>query len=470
VLFNSVEFIVFLLILFVLYFSARHRMQNIILLVASYLFYGWWDWRFLILIALSTVIDYFLGRAIYDSSDEKKRKLLVTVSLFSNLSILGFFKYFNFFADSFTDLFNVMGFSADWVTLNIILPVGISFYTFQTLSYTIDIYRKKLEPERRFSDFALFVSFFPQLVAGPIERAAHLLPQITTARRWSSESFLRGIYLILFGLFKKVAIADSAAVYVNQVFSADGSQSGATIALATVLFAIQIYCDFSGYTDIARGVAKTLGFDFRLNFNLPYFSKNPQEFWQRWHISLSSWLRDYLYIALGGSRNGSFMTYRNLMLTMLLGGLWHGAAWNFVVWGFYQGAILIIHRLVVPGLQKITPRHGSMHYVYIVLFFIVTCYGWLIFRAESMEQIFSFSHAILFDFRPQDLLIPELSRAFVYGFPLLLLLDVLQYRSNRSTFYRQWPLVLRYSLYSMLVVLILVGTGNSPEQFIYFQF
>lgn len=454
----------------ILYYSVRHRAQNIILLFASYIFYGWWDWRFLTLIALSSVIDYFIGRAIHNSSNEKKRKLLVTASLCSNLSILGFFKYFNFFADSFTDLFNTIGFSADWVTLNIILPVGISFYTFQTLSYTIDIYRKKLTPEKRFLDFALFVSFFPQLVAGPIERAAHLLPQITTTRQWTSEGFMRGVYLILFGLFKKVAIADSAAVYVNEIFNADTPQAGINIAIATVLFAVQIYCDFSGYTDIARGIAKTLGFDFRLNFNLPYFSKNPQEFWQRWHISLSSWLRDYLYISLGGNKYGAIKTYRNLMITMLLGGLWHGAAWNFVIWGFYQGAILIIHRLIRPGLEKVTPAHPIFHYVYILLFFVVTCYGWLIFRAESMDQIANFSTAIIFNFNFNALILPDLSKAFLYGFPLLLTLDLFQYKSGQTTFYRGWPIMVRYSLYSSLIVLILVGTGNSPEQFIYFQF
>ena len=326
-----------------LYFLTQRyfRLQNGILLIASYVFYGFWDWRFLALLFVSTVVDYNLALLIEKSESPGERKALLAASICVNLGILGFFKYFGFFAESFASLLNSFGFQSSTPFFNIVLPVGISFYTFQTMSYTIDVYRRKLPATRNFFDFALFVSFFPQLVAGPIERATKLLPQVLQPRKFSQSNFVEGFYLIILGLFKKVVIADNMAPIVNYIFSRDVSTlSGAEVLVGVYAFAFQIYGDFAGYTDIARGVAKWLGFDLMLNFRMPYFATSPSDFWQRWHISLSSWLRDYLYIPLGGNRQGTLLTYRNLMLTMVLGGLWHGAAWTFVAWGFFHGLIL----------------------------------------------------------------------------------------------------------------------------------
>lgn len=469
-LFNSTYFFIFLTIVLLGYLFVKHREQNILLLVSSYIFYGWWDWRFLGLIAFSTFIDFYLAKKLDISKDEKHRKLLVTTSLLCNLAVLGFFKYFNFFTESLKTLLNHLGISAGWTALDIILPVGISFYTFQTLSYTIDVYRKRLKPTEKFLDFALFVAFFPQLVAGPIERASHLLPQVSSSRHRDSAQFQRGVFLILFGLFKKIVIADSVAGYVNLIFNSDQTQPGINIVIATLLFTFQIYCDFSGYTDIARGVAKTLGFNFSLNFNLPYFSKNPKEFWLRWHISLSSWLRDYLYISMGGNKKGSLMTYRNLIVTMLLGGLWHGAAWNFIMWGFYQGGLLVCHRLMSPLLERIFVKSKLTNLFLIFFYFIFTCYGWLIFRANSISQIIDFSCAMGSNIALSKAMLPTFSTGLLFGFPVLMLMDVCQYISNNTRYYERWFLPFRYALYSVLIVLITLSVGNTPEEFIYFQF
>ncbi|MFC1453529.1 MBOAT family O-acyltransferase, partial [Verrucomicrobiota bacterium] len=343
-LFNTVQFFVFFAVVLALYAALGHRWQNRLLLAASYVFYGSWDWRFLCLIFASTVLDYFCGIAIHGSRGGLKRKLFLAFSVAGNLSLLGVFKYFDFFAYNLQRLLTLCGLDIDMPYLRVVLPVGISFYTFQTMSYTIDIYRGRLEPTRRFPDFALFVAFFPQLVAGPIERASRLLPQILNARKLTAARFYEGGYLILWGLFKKVFVADNLATIVDPVFALDGSPGGGQVLVALYAFAFQIYCDFSGYSDIARGVGKCLGFDIMLNFRLPYFARNPRDFWQRWHISLSSWLRDYLYIPLGGNRRGSARTYANLAIVMLLGGLWHGAAGTFILWGGYHGFLLIAHR------------------------------------------------------------------------------------------------------------------------------
>lgn len=335
-LFTQLTFWVFFAIVAALYVLLPHKAQNRMLLVASYVFYGAWDWRFLSLILLSTGVDYVVGLKIGAEDHQARRKRLLAISLAVNLGMLGVFKYFGFFVSSFEALLAQFGYETDPFVLSIVLPVGISFYTFQTLSYTIDIYRRELEPSRDFLDFALFVAFFPQLVAGPIERARNLLPNIAAPRMLSWDALGRGAVLCLLGLIKKVVIADAIAPSVDAVY-ASPDPTRADVILATWLFAIQIYCDFSGYTDIARGVAKMLGFRLMRNFAQPYFAVDPQEFWRRWHISLSTWLRDYLYISLGGNRGGAWTTYRNLMATMALGGLWHGAAWNFVLWGIYQG-------------------------------------------------------------------------------------------------------------------------------------
>jgi D-alanyl-lipoteichoic acid acyltransferase DltB (MBOAT superfamily) len=432
-LFNTLEFSIFFLIVYSLYRISPHRVQNILLLIASYYFYGCWDWRFLSLIFVSTVVDYFCGIKMHQANDNAKRKFFLIASVMTNLGILGFFKYFNFFSDSFADLISIFGLQANTRSLNIILPVGISFYTFQTMSYTIDIYRRKMEPTHNFLDFALFVAFFPQLVAGPIERAKNLLPQVMNPRKITFEKFYEGTYLIFWGLFKKVFIADNLAKIADNIFSTTDVQNGFVVALGVLAFAFQIYGDFSGYSDIARGLSKVMGFELMLNFNLPYFAVNPSDFWRRWHISLSTWLKDYLYISLGGNRKGNFNTYRNLMLTMLLGGLWHGAGWTFVLWGIYQGVLLIVHRFFQPYMKKIFQAKNSFLesfglWTRIVIMFMFANFGWLIFRAQSVEQIKNMFHSLFFNFSLTGL--PEIEKLgaqiLFFSFPLFNLCNSLK--------------------------------------------
>jgi D-alanyl-lipoteichoic acid acyltransferase DltB (MBOAT superfamily) len=402
-LFNSVKFAIFFTIVYSLYLILKHKGQNRLLLVASYVFYGAWDWRFLSLILISTVVDYICGIKIHGSDDIRRRRLFLSLSICINLFILGFFKYFNFFASSLQVLLGHFGLVIHPQFLHIILPVGISFYTFQTMSYTIDIYRREMVPTKRFLDFALFVAFFPQLVAGPIERAKHLLPQILSPRKFSAEKFFEGCYLISWGFFQKVFVADNLARIVDPVFASSAPYNGAKVLIALYAFAFQIFCDFAGYSNIARGLGKCMGFEIMINFKLPYFATNPQEFWRRWHISLSSWLKDYLYIPLGGNRRKNLITYRNLSITMLLGGLWHGAAWTFVLWGAYQGLVLIVYRLCQRMLAKIpNPKTIIIARVWffarVVFFFHLICLGWLVFRAESMTQVFQMARSIILDF------------------------------------------------------------------------
>ena len=376
--------------------------------------------------------------------------------------------------------------------LGIVLPVGISFYTFQSLSYTIDVYRRRVVPTSRFWDFALFVAYFPPMVAGPIERGRHLLPQLTRPRRIRLGQSMDGIVLILLGLFKKVAIADGVAPAVDAVFNSSGAVSQSDVALAVILFAIQIFCDFSGYSDIARGVSKLLGIELILNFNLPYFSKNPSEFWRRWHISLSSWLRDYLYIPLGGNKQGGARTYFNLFVTMLLGGLWHGAAWNYVLWGAYQGALLCGHRLLTHGRETLptsteavsgtTDLHGGAVRrsrilpswvstpLRITIFFLFCCYGWLLFRAHSLDQIKAFS-LLLFGFGAN--VAPVISKpttSALLGIVVLGMLQLCDYQSGSLESFRRWRPPVQGFLYATLLFILIMGTSNAPVQFIYFQF
>lgn len=470
--FASLQYAVFLTIVYVLYRFMTHRQQNLMLLVASYIFYGAWDWRFLSLMFISTLVDYAVGVRLKTTDDPRGRRMLLLVSLVSNLGMLGVFKYCNFFAESFAELLGVFGLSASWTTLHIVLPVGISFYTFQTLSYTIDVYRKDLEPTDRFLDFALFVSFFPQLVAGPIERASHLLPQVLGKRTITWDQTTRGLYLILFGLFKKVVIADGVAGCVDAIYNSPGAVTWLDVVLATYLFALQILGDFSGYSDIARGTSKLLGFDIMTNFSLPYFSTNPSEFWRRWHISLSTWLRDYLYIPLGGNKLGTAKTYRNLMTTMVLGGLWHGAAWNYVLWGVYQGGILCIHRLIgwKPKERRNVVSAFVVKAIFVALFFQVTCYGWLLFRARSFEQIWNYTVILATHIGEFTTSVPPPPFATLIGIPLLLVLDAFEYRTGTAQFYRQWVTPARGVLYAALLFIFLMGTSNEPSQFIYFQF
>lgn len=453
-----------------------HRSQNRMLLFASYVFYGAWDWRFLSLILMSTIVDYLVGLRIYQEKSAHRRRYLLWVSLATNLGVLVIFKYFGFFIDSFQDFISGFGYQADPVVLSIVLPVGISFYTFQTLSYTIDIYRRELKPTQSFLDFALFVAFFPQLVAGPIERAKNLLPNITTPRKLTWEAFRRGTVLCLLGLIKKIVIADGIAPSIDAIY-ASPDPSRADIVLATWLFAIQIYCDFSGYTDIARGAAKMLGFQLMRNFAQPYFSANPQEFWRRWHISLSTWLRDYLYISLGGNRGGRWQTYRNLIATMTLGGLWHGAAWNFILWGIYQGVLLAIHRALAgrytqtgEGTQR-SARGWLLRLLAIAAFFQVVCYGWLLFRATSFEQIIEFTARLMgFVDAPAGLTMPMPPLASFLGLGVLFMWDVLIERNGDVRFYAKWPIVIRAGIYASLIYLLAFGATTEKSAFIYFQF
>ena len=335
-LFNSLDFAIFLPIVFLLYWFVAQKnlkLQNALIVLASYVFYGWWDWRFLSLIIFSTVVDYLIGQRLRTEDKQSKRKILLWTSVIVNLGFLGFFKYYNFFLENFVDAFSLFGMQINANSLNIILPVGISFYTFQTLSYTIDVYRKKLEPTQDFIAFSAFVCFFPQLVAGPIERATNLLPQFYKKRTFEYHKAVDGMRQILWGLFKKVVIADNCAEFANQIFNNSADMNGSTLVLGAIFFTFQIYGDFSGYSDIAIGTSRLFGFDLKQNFATPYFSRDIAEFWRRWHISLSTWFRDYLYIPLGGSRGGTWMKVRNTFAIFLVSGFWHGANWTFIIWG-----------------------------------------------------------------------------------------------------------------------------------------
>lgn len=472
-LFTELNFWGFFAIVGALYVLLPHKAQNRMLLVASYVFYGAWDWRFLSLILLSTLVDYAVGLRMGREVSDTRRKRLLWISLAVNLGMLGVFKYLGFFVESFEALLASMGYAADPFALSIVLPVGISFYTFQTLSYTIDVHRRELEPCRDFFDFALFVAFFPQLVAGPIERARNLLPNITAPRALSWDALRRGAVLCLLGLIKKVVIADAIAPSVDAIYGSP-DPTRADVIFATWLFAVQIYCDFSGYTDIARGVAKMLGFSLMRNFAQPYFAADPQEFWRRWHISLSSWLRDYLYISLGGNRGGRWRTNRNLMATMVLGGLWHGAAWNFVLWGLYQGGLLAVHRLLAGAHKRVGEgaRRSLLAWagrlLAIAAFFQVVCYGWLLFRATSFTQIADFSARIVAG--PGGMTIPDPPIAAYLGMLFLLVWDVLIERSGDVRFYERWPIWVRAGLYAGMIYLLAFGATTATSAFIYFQF
>ena len=335
-LFNSIDFAVFLPIVFILYWAISKKnlkYQNLLIVFSSYIFYGWWDWRFLSLVMFSTIVDYFVGLGLSKNEKVSHRKILLWTSILVNLGFLGFFKYFNFFLDNFMTAFKFFGIPINSQGLNIILPVGISFYTFQTLSYTIDVYKRKLKPTNDFFAFSAFVSFFPQLVAGPIERATNLLPQFYKKRTLKYEKFIDGLKQILWGLFKKVVIADNASQIANTIFNSSTDYSGIALILGAVFFAFQIYGDFSGYSDIALGTARLFGFNLMQNFAFPYFSRDIAEFWRRWHISLSTWFRDYLYIPLGGSRGGNLVKIRNTFVIFIVSGFWHGANWTFIIWG-----------------------------------------------------------------------------------------------------------------------------------------
>ena len=468
-LFNSYIFWVFLALVLILHRALPHRGQNRVLLVASYVFYGYWDWRFLALIWASTIIDFVVAQRISGAELPKVRKRWLKVSLIANLGFLGFFKYFNFFADSFASMLRSFGVEASNVDLNIVLPVGISFYTFQTLSYTIDVYRGHTKVVRNLEDFALYVAFFPQLVAGPIERSSQLLPQIQNPRKRVGESdFAEGLCLIISGLFKKVVIADSMATYANAIFATPADQlTGPEAIIGVYAFAFQIYGDFSGYSDIARGVSRWLGFNLMVNFRMPYFAPNITEFWRRWHISLSGWLRDYLYIPLGGNRKGKLMTYRNLMLTMLLGGLWHGASWTFVVWGALHGFYLAVHKMM--GGSRLRAM-GPVRKLFGIVFTVhLVCLAWIFFRAESFDQAWSFLVAIATNWETSQFAIFGMAFVTFYVLPLLVY-ELWLSRAGDMLALVQVHWGYRAAVYSFAALMILFFHAPIPAEFIYFQF
>lgn len=472
-LFNSFEFFIFFIVVYSIYLLVNHRSQNILLLLASYLFYAAWDWRFLFLIWISTIIDYFCGLWINQSTNQKVRKRVLFLSIASNMCILGVFKYFNFFTGSFQEIMSSLGIEWGELSLRIILPVGISFYTFQTMSYTIDIYYNKLKPTKNFPDFALFVAFFPQLIAGPIERARHLLPQIMLPRKPSLEEFYKGCYLIFWGIFIKVFIADNLAKISDPIFANTQSQDVGNILTGMYAFAFQIYCDFNGYSNIARGLGKCMGFDIMINFNLPYFSTNPSEFWKRWHISLSTWLKDYLYIPLGGSRHGTLITLRNLSIVMLLGGLWHGASWTFVLWGAYHALLLIIYHLLKQLNLSIADLNlkAAFKPVKIIFFFHLTCFGWLIFRSQSCHQFTSYAQTL-----SQNLLsltFPQYYSIWKDIIPyiiVLLIVQIIQYKNNDLLAIYKMNVATKALFYFTCVLLLTIWGVTDAQDFIYFQF
>lgn len=467
-LFNSGIFLQFFAAFLLLYWLARGSIpaRNVLIVIASYVFYGWWDWRFLGLLVFSSVFDYLVGLGLERVATQRRRKALLVASMASNLTILGFFKYYDFFVDSLVQLLSDLHLPLQLRTLHIILPIGISFYTFQSMSYVIDVYRGEIRASRNLVHFLAFVSFFPQLVAGPIERASHLLPQFGSTRRITRDMLEEGLWLILWGLFKKVVVADHLAPLADMVFEGS-SFSAVTVVLGTLAFGLQIFCDFSGYSDIARGTARVLGFDIMFNFRLPYAATSLREFWQRWHISLSTWLRDYLYISLGGNRRSIARTYLNLMITMLLGGLWHGAAWHFVLWGAWHGAGLVATRAAGNMTRPLVQLRFGRALAWLATMLFVF-YGWLLFRAGSFAQIVAMTQA-LGNLSAPAWIGSYLINLVVFATPLVLM-QLWQVRSGNLLPVLAQPRWVRGSLEGLLLLGILVFWGKDNAPFIYFQF
>ena len=480
-LFNSTTFLVFLVIVFFVFWKTSAYSANcgkIVLLTGSYIFYGWWDWRFLILIIISSATDFFIGNKIFKSKNSRNRKLLLIASIAVNLGMLFFFKYFNFFIDSFKTLFAPFAATEQWNTLNIILPVGISFYTFQTLSYTIDIYNRKIEATQSALTFITFVAFFPQLVAGPIERARNLIPQFETKRGFSFSQGTSGLKLILWGLFKKMVIADQLAEIVNAVYAAPENFNGMGIVIATFLFGFQIYCDFSGYSDIAIGTARLFGIELMTNFKTPYFSTSIREFWRRWHISLSTWFRDYVYIPLGGNRGGTFKWTRNIIITFVISGLWHGASVTFLIWGGIHGVLFVIEQFT-STIFKINAKLKNLAGFFIT--FMAVNFAWLFFRAENWDRV---------EILITNILTPQISgfnsffsllrdsdhytapgRMLLFVFPVFILIEILMGKKEFNDLLINSPKYVRWGFYyAILFSILFFGVLNAAPQFIYFQF
>jgi len=475
-LFNSLVFLIFLAVVVPLYLVLPGRARKAFLLLASYFFYGYWDWRFLSLLVFSTVLDFAVGRLLGRSAGPGRRRALLVASLVGNLGVLGFFKYFNFFIGSFEALTAPLGLPLDFLHLHIVLPVGISFYTFQTLSYTIDVYRRKLEPTGSLLDFALYVSFFPQLVAGPIERATHLLPQIARLGRPSRDDWREAAALIGIGMFKKVLVGDTCGRIVDQVFAGPAGYTSSELLMALILFSVQIYADFSGYSSIARGTARLFGVDLMENFNQPYLAASITEFWRRWHISLSGWLRDYLYVPLGGNRKGPARTYVNLFATMLLGGLWHGANWTFVFWGGLHGLYLAVHKRML-GSRRPAERFvdtgtatGRIAFAGKVLATnLLVLLTWLFFRAPDFRTAFlvldKFAH---WTTGPYDGRLLGVTATYV---TVTLAIDLVEYVTRDHAFLLRLAPGPRWGVYAgMWATVLLYLFQATPMPFIYFQF
>ncbi len=524
-LFNSAVFALFFAAFFPLYMLCRGRVmaRNLLLIVASYLFYGWWDPRFLILVAISTSVDYLaaLGAAgkplpgkdlaksalflvivtigslaaarkdwwlaapvaggmlfaaiaiiaIKRTPAQTRRKYWLLLSLTTNLGILAFFKYFNFFVGSATALLNALGLHGQAPSLSILLPVGLSFYTFQAISRTVDSYQKRYEPQYSIVNYAAFHAFFPQLVAGPIERAGHLMPQFETLRPFDRRLFTTGALLFAWGLYQKIVIADNVSPIANAVFNSPTNQTAGAALAGVLAFALQIYCDFSGYSNMARGLARCLGFDLMINFNQPYCARTPSEFWQRWHISLSRWLRDYLYIPLGGNRGGTLRMYRNLMITMLLGGLWHGASWTFVAWGAFHGAIQVLYRVLridslIESSRFLTPRGFAIQAASWATTMGLVCVGWILFRSRTFADALTVLNSL---FATTGYTADAFSTLAAYAAPLVVV-EIYQRASGRLEFLTAGPFLVRYTTALSLLLTLLAFSAAGGQEFIYFDF
>ncbi|CAM3646421.1 MBOAT family O-acyltransferase [Flavobacterium gelidilacus] len=475
--FNSVSFAIFLPIVFVLYwlvFNKSKTSQNTILILASYYFYSCWDWRFLFLLVFSTLLDYFSAIMMENSSTDTKRKIWLWLTVGINLGFLGVFKYYDFFASSFAVLLNGFGLKAHPYLLELVLPVGISFYTFHGLSYVIDTYYKRITAERNFIDYSLFVSYFPLLVAGPIERATHLLPQVKIKRDFNFEKAKEGIYQIIWGLVKKVVIADSCATYANAIFDHYESMNSLTLLLGAVYFAFQIYGDFSGYSDIALGTSKLFGIDLLKNFNYPYFSRDIAEFWRRWHISLSSWFKDYLYIPLGGSKGGTWMKVRNTFIIFIVSGFWHGANWTFIIWGFLNALYflpLLLQNKNRANMDSIVLGRNlaSIKTLVSMLFtFSLTCFAWIFFRSKSIVEAFGYIKRMFSNFHFESQYLNN--ERYNFELLLLVLIFVLVEWYSRT---REEPLSGKFSWIKVtlaLIALLTLGVYSDYKEFIYFQF
>jgi len=481
-LFNSLDFAIFFPLVFITYWFIVNRnlkVQNLVIVVASYIFYGWWDWRFLGLILFSTVVDFSVGLGLSREENPKKRKILLWTSIAVNIGLLGFFKYYNFFLDNFVHAFSFFGREIKAHSLHIILPVGISFYTFQTLSYTIDVYRKKLTPTRDFIAFMAFVSFFPQLVAGPIERATNLLPQFYRKRTFDYSKAKDGMMQVLWGLFKKMVIADNCAELANNIFNHSEYYSGVTLVLGAVFFAFQIYGDFSGYSDIAIGISRMLGFNLMKNFAYPYFSRDIAEFWRRWHISLTTWFRDYVYIPLGGSRGSNGLKIRNTFIIFIVSGFWHGANWTFIAWGILNALYFLPLLLTKNNRKNLEPvasgkilpswrEAGAM-----LLTFALTVFAWIFFRAESIDHAFSYISGI---FSPHFFQLPALffNQAATHIYILLPVFLIIEWLGREGEYGLQFllrkPGYIHYTTAYLVALSIALFMSLDIQEFIYFQF